>query len=262
MLHLYIAALIVSLTAAMLLEAVLPLHPGASVPLLRWLRNFALTALALGVTILASMLFWSAFRTLGPLPGNGALAALGLPLSAQWLITFLLLDGAAYGLHRLSHAAPWLWRLHAVHHSDPELDATTTHRHHPLENLVASLVTLPILLLLAPPVWAVLAYNMTAVVVSTFSHGNLALPNWLDKGLRHFVVTPAFHRTHHSASQEQTDSNYATVFPVFDLVFRSASPATNDKGRSLMIGLDTVSGSASQSVAALLLAPFRQQAKP
>lgn len=260
-LHLYIAALIVSLSAVMLLEAVLPLHPGTSISLPRWLRNLSLAALALGVTILASILFWSTFHALGVLPEDGALATLGMPLLAQWLITFLLLDGAAYGLHRLSHTVPWLWRLHAVHHSDPELDATTTHRHHPLENLVAALITLPILLFLAPPVWAVLAYNMIAVAVSTLSHGNLALPNWLDKGLRHFIVTPAFHRMHHSAAREQTDSNYATVFPVFDLVFRSATPAAADKGRSLKIGLDTVPGSASQSLAALLLFPFRRSVK-
>ncbi len=261
MLHLYIAAIIFSLSAVLILESMLPLHPGTAVPLRRWFRNLALSALALGVTLMTSMLFWTSARALGVVPGDGAMAALGLPLWAQWAFTFLLLDGVGYALHRLSHSVPWLWRLHSVHHSDTELDTTTTHRHHPAESLFTALVTLPLLLVLAPPVWAVLTYSMTAVVVSAFSHGNLALPTWFDKALRHFVVTPAFHRVHHSAAQPQTDSNYATVLPLFDLLFRSASPAAADKGRALTIGLETERDPARQTLPSLLLAPFRPKAE-
>jgi hypothetical protein len=123
-------------------------------------------------------------------------------------------------------------RLHAVHHSDVELDATTTHRHHPLESLFTALVTLPLLVALAPPVLAVLAYSVVALAVSTLSHGNLHLPAWLDRGLRGLVVTPAYHRVHHSAYQPQTDSNYATVLPLFDHLFRSASPCRSTAGAS------------------------------
>lgn len=261
MLHLYVAVIVISLSVVILLESLLPLHQGTAVPLKRWWRNLTLSALALSVSTASSVLFWASARTFGVVPGQGLLANLGLPVWAQWIAAFLILDGAAYGLHRLSHAAPWLWRLHAVHHSDPELDATTTHRHHPAENLVVALATLPLLLLLAPPVWAVLAYGLSAVVVSTFSHGNLALPHWFDRALRNFIVTPAFHRTHHSAYQPQTDSNYATVFPLFDLVFRSTSPADADKGLALTIGLETSRDQASQSLLSLLAAPFRGQAK-
>ncbi|WP_431778043.1 sterol desaturase family protein [Ottowia caeni] len=67
--------------------------------------------------------------------------------------------------------------------------------------------------------------------------------------------------THHSAYQPQTDSNYATVFPLFDLVFRSASPADAAKGLALTIGLETSRDQANQSLLFLLAAPFRGQAK-
>lgn len=262
MLHLYIAAIIFSLTVAMLLEAVLPLYPESKAPLLRWFRNLTLSALAVGTTLLVSALFWASSRTLGITPGDGALAALGLPVWAQWLATFLLLDTVSYMLHRASHAVPWLWRLHAIHHSDIEVDATTTHRHHPGESMVAALVNLPLLLILAPPVWAVLAYSITAVVVATLSHSSVALPDWLDKALRRIIVTPAFHRVHHSANQIQTDSNYATVFSLLDFLFRSASPVAPDKGRSLTIGLETGRDPASQTLKAILLSPFRTKTVP
>lgn len=257
--HLYIAAIIFSLTVAMLLEAALPLFAESKAPLLRWFRNLTLSALAVCTTLLVSALFWASSRALGVTPGSGALAAMGLPIWAQWIATFILLDTITYTLHRLSHAVPWLWRLHAIHHSDIELDATTTHRHHPGESMVAALVNLPLLLILAPPVWAVLAYSITAVTVATFSHSSVALPDWLDKVLRRLIVTPAFHRVHHSANQIQTDSNYATVFSVLDFLFRSASPTVPDKGRSLTIGLETGRDPANQTLKAILLAPFRRK---
>ena len=39
--------------------------------------------------------------------------------------------------HRWTHTVPALWRLHRVHHADPELDATTGLRFHPLEILLS-----------------------------------------------------------------------------------------------------------------------------
>ncbi|MGH8090631.1 MAG: sterol desaturase family protein [Rudaea sp.] len=228
------------------------------VPLRRWLRNLGLSALSFGVTVLSPLLFWLLLRVLRVAPGDGWFAHWNIPVWGQWLATFLLMDAIAYALHRLSHAWPWLWCLHAVHHSDIELDATTTHRHHPLESLVAAFVTLPVLLVLVPPPAAVFAYSLLALAVSTVSHGNLRLPTALDKALRLVLVTPAFHRLHHSALRAQTDSNYATVFPLFDYLLRSASTIPDDGGRRLTIGLETQRDVASQSLAAMLLAPFRR----
>ncbi|MBH1964982.1 MAG: sterol desaturase family protein [Comamonadaceae bacterium] len=258
MLQLYLAAVIFALSLAMLLEVVLPLHQGTTAPVMRWVCNLTLSAVALGATVLTSTVGLVASQATHMGPANGILASLGTPVWAQWLITFLLLDAVAYALHRISHHVNWLWRLHWVHHSDLELDATTTHRHHPLENVIVALVALPVLLILAPPVWAVLAYSLTAVTISTLSHSSLALPDWLDRTLRGFIVTPAFHRIHHSVERVQTDSNYATVFPLFDHLFRSSSPMAADKGRTLTIGLETGRDSRSQSLHALLMAPFRQ----
>ncbi|MGE5167015.1 MAG: sterol desaturase family protein, partial [Deltaproteobacteria bacterium] len=237
--------------------SVFPLR-ATPVPLRRWLRNLGLSALSLGPMLLSPLLFLMLLRLLKLAPGDGWFAHWNRPAWGQWLATFLLMDAVAYALHRLSHAWPWLWRLHAVHHSDIELDATTTHRHHPLESLVAAFVNLPVLLVLAPPPAAVFAYSLLAVAVSTVSNGNLRLPTAPDKALRILVVTPAFHRLHHSALRAQTDSNYATVFPLFDYLLRSASAVPADGGRQLRIGLETQRDAASQSLVAMLLAPFRR----
>lgn len=255
--QIYIATVLVCLAVVLFCESLSPLHSLATVPLSRWLRNLVLSALALAVTLLAPLLFGAVAHTLGMPLGGGWLQRWGMPAWGMWLLTFAVLDGLAYALHRLAHAVPWLWRLHAVHHSDVELDATTTHRHHPLESLLIALVTLPVLVLLAAPVWAVLAYSMLAVVVSTVAHGNLRLPARLDRVLRCIVVTPAYHRMHHSREQVQTNSNYATVFPWFDYLLGSASAVPTDGGRGVAMGLEYQRDTDSQTVPALLLAPFR-----
>ncbi|MEZ5606688.1 MAG: sterol desaturase family protein [Burkholderiaceae bacterium] len=257
--QIYLGAAVLCMAAVLFLESLAPLH-AAGVPLRRWSRNGALSVLAVGTTLAAPLLFWAVMGPLGLKPHGGGLTHWGVPVWGQWVLTFLLMDGLAYALHRLSHAVPWLWRLHAVHHSDVELDATTTHRHHPLENLFVALVTLPALVALAPPVLAVLAYSLVALAVSTLSHGNLRLPALLDRSLRGLVVTPAYHRVHHSAHQPQTDSNYATVLPLFDHLFRSATVVPADGGRALTMGLERRREERSQSLGALLWAPFEAPA--
>ena len=256
MVQLYIAAAVLCLAAVLFLESLAPLHPG-DVPLRRWAHNGALSVLSVGTVLATPLLFWAAAGALGLRPGSGWLARWGLPPWGQWMITFIVMDGLAYALHRLSHVVPWLWRLHAVHHSDVQLDATTTHRHHPLESLLTTAATVPVLVLLGPPVLAVLAYSVVALAVSTASHGNLRLPAALDRWLRPWVVTPAYHRLHHSAHQPQTDSNYATVLPLFDHLLRSVGEVPGDAGQQLTMGLRSQRDAASQTVWALLRAPFR-----
>lgn len=256
MVQLYIAAAVLCLAAVLFLESLAPLHPG-DVPLRRWAHNGALSVLSVGTVLATPLLFWAAAGALGLRPGSGWLARWGLPPWGQWMITFIVMDGLAYALHRLSHVVPWLWRLHAVHHSDVQLDATTTHRHHPLESLLTTAATVPVLVLLGPPVLAVLAYSVVALAVSTASHGNLRLPAALDRWLWPWVETPAYHRLHHSAHQPQTDSNYATVLPLFDHLLRSAGEVPGDAGQLLTMGLRSQRDAASQTVWALLRAPFR-----
>lgn len=258
MIQIYLGAAVLCMAAVLFLESLMPLHH-AGAPLRRWARNGALSVLAVGTTLATPLLFWAVAGPLG-LTTQGGLVQWGWPVWAQWALTFLVMEGMAYALHRASHVVPWLWRLHAVHHSDVELDATTTHRHHPLENLIGALLTLPVLIALAPPPLAVLAYSLLALAVATLSHGNLRLPAWLDRGLRWLLVTPAYHRVHHSAHRPQTDSNYATLLPLFDHLFRSASPVPVDGGRALTMGLERGRDAHSQSLAALLRAPFSASA--
>lgn len=260
--QLYVGALVFSLVVVFLLESVQPARAVGTDAPRRWTHNLLLAALATLTALYTPLLFAAAFQALGAQPWGwrGLLARLDGPVWLAWLATFLVLDATAYAVHRLAHAVPWFWRLHAIHHSDLEMDATTTHRHHPLEGLVVALLTLPVLLLLGAPPLAVLGYSVAQTVVSTFSHGNLTLGPGADRWLGRLLVTPDFHRMHHSAERRLTDSNYGQLLPWWDHLLGTAStPAHGDEARRMQLGLAYFRTPAAQRLDRMLLQPFGRE---
>jgi sterol desaturase/sphingolipid hydroxylase (fatty acid hydroxylase superfamily) len=62
-------------------------------------------------------------------------------------------------------------------------------------------------------------YEATDAALNFFSHANIRLPGRLDRIVRWVFVTPNMHSLHHSSHQPETDSNYGTVFTVWDRLF-------------------------------------------
>src|ERR1700731_2104828 len=60
----------------------------------------------------------------------GLVHLLTLPSWLELALSFLLMDLAFYYWHLANHRAPFLWRFHNVHHTDPELDVSTAFRFH------------------------------------------------------------------------------------------------------------------------------------
>ena len=157
------------------------------------------------------------------------LAALGLHLPS-WPITnvalsfvagFLLLDLLRYAVHRCEHAVPLLWRIHALHHSDPDVDVTTSLRHHPFEYVLASIVYWLAILVLDIPVLVVASYGAIVLASEAVQHGNISLPEGLERWVQPLLVTTDMHRIHHSLSPAQANANYGAVLSVWDRLFGS-----------------------------------------
>ena len=184
----------------------------------------------------------------------GLMAQLNLGTPAEFLLTFLILDVWRYGEHRLYHRVPLLWRAHRVHHSDTQIDVTTTERHHPFEVLLGSALMLALVTLLGLPAGAMALYFLVAVLVALFSHANVRLPLALDRWLRLIIVTPAVHFVHHSASQAQTDSNYANVLTIWDRLFGTYTDP--DQSRVANIGLEYFHQPPDTSLLRVLQQPF------
>ncbi len=191
--------------------------------------------------------------------GSGALAWLGLPPLLHAAIAIVGLDVFNYISHRLSHLVGPLWRLHAVHHSDADIDVTTALRHHPGEALVmAALLGATVFVMGFTPAEVAL-YAALEWSVQALAHANLAIPSRLDTVLRRIIVTPGFHQLHHSRRVAETNSNYGQVFTVWDALFGTARRA---RPEPIEFGLDAFRDARSQDPHWLLAQPLRRQAPP
>jgi sterol desaturase/sphingolipid hydroxylase (fatty acid hydroxylase superfamily) len=117
------------------------------------------------------------------------------------------------------HAVPALWRLHRVLHADLDYDLTTGARFHPLEILLSMLIKFATIVVLGPPVVAVVIFEVLLNATAMFNHGNIRLLAALDRVLRWFVVTPDMHRVHHSVEDDECNSNFGFNLPWWDRLF-------------------------------------------
>jgi sterol desaturase/sphingolipid hydroxylase (fatty acid hydroxylase superfamily) len=139
------------------------------------------------------------------------------PIVAQVVLASLVRELFDYWAHRAMHEIPWLWRLHATHHSATRLYWLNGARAHPLEiALRFGLVgVLPLAILGVDP--RVLALTSAAALAAdSFQHANIALRlgplAWI------YSIGDA-HRWHHSLRREEADANYGNVYLVWDAVF-------------------------------------------
>ena len=151
----------------------------------------------------------------------GLLYATGLPYWANLVVAIVVLDIAIYWQHRLFHRVPLLWRLHRVHHADPDFDVTTGLRFHPLEILLSLLIKAAVVVLLGAPALAIVIFEVLLNACSLFNHGNVALPARLEAWVRKVLITQELHRIHHSSSKDETNSNYGFSVSWWDHLFGS-----------------------------------------
>jgi len=185
--------------------------------------------------------------------GWGLLGAVDAPAWAETVGGLLLLDLWMYGWHVANHKVPLLWRFHRMHHSDNRLDASSAVRFHLGEVLLSVLLRLGVIALLGLTVRQVLLYELILLPVILLHHANLALPRPLEAPARWLFVTPDIHHVHHSRVPRETDSNYGSVLPWWDRLFRTFRMQTPE---NLRYGLEGWDEERRQSLRGLLLTPF------
>ena len=235
-----------------------PARPSSALTAGRWLGNLSLYALTSLVPLLPAIGGVTA-AVLLLVPHSDLLHRLGLPPWVHLVLGVLLLDLVSYLSHRVSHSLGFLWRLHAVHHSDPDVDVTTTLRHHPVEQFVVGLMSGSVIVLLGFSPLEVAVFSWLAIAVQIVAHGNLGIPPRLETVLRRIIVTPAFHRLHHSRLQHETDANYGTVFPFWDMLLGTARYRSPQERETLEFGLDAFPSGRSQKVHWMLIQPVLAQ---
>jgi len=201
------------------LERVIPRLPEQPIFRQGWttdLMHFGMSHLMVQVTVVLTMLPAALLFRWATQPWlQDAVAA--QPLVVQFFQIVLVADFTQYWVHRAFHRVPWLWRLHAIHHSSETMDWLAGSRLHLIDIVVTrGLSFVPLYVLgFAPP--AVYAYLVFVSFLAVFIHANVRFDlgplDWL-------VATPRFHHWHHAASP--VDKNFAVHLPWIDRLFGTA----------------------------------------
>ena len=157
-----------------------------------------------------------------------------------WLVVIssvVIMDFIIYLQHVMVHAVPALWRLHRMHHADLDFDVTTGARFHPLEIILSMLIKFSTIVVLGPPVLAVVIFEVILNATAMFNHGNVRLPLGLDRVLRWLVVTPDMHRVHHSVEDDEANSNFGFNLPWWDRLFGTYRDQPRAGHQAMTIGI-------------------------
>ena len=222
----------------------------------RWPGNLGVVVIDAALVRVLFPVAAAGLGALGEARGWGLLNNLDLPGWAAAGLAFILLDLAIYLQHVTFHAVPALWRLHRMHHADLDFDVTTGVRFHPIEILLSMGWKLAVVAAAGAPAVAVLLFEVMLNATAMFSHGNVALPEALDRILRSIVVTPDMHRVHHSIVPSETNSNFGFNLPWWDRLLGTyrAQPAGGHDG--MTIGLDVFRDPAQLRLDRMLVQPF------
>lgn len=236
-------------------ESLFPLSSARGPRARRWFANLALFLIGFGVVFVASPLLLQGAAWVRGLLHFPPLTGLGLPAWLLVVVSFLLIDLAAYLTHALFHGAPWLWRLHRAHHSDAVVDASTGVRHHPVETLAGAALQLMVFSVLGLPLLVVLAYGLITTLWQFVTHADVRLPEPIDRALRLVVVTPGMHRVHHSTRMDEGNSNFGMVLSVWDRIFATYRRRPAAERAVMTLGVEDHDG--APNLTALLVDPLR-----
>jgi sterol desaturase/sphingolipid hydroxylase (fatty acid hydroxylase superfamily) len=190
----------------------------------------------------------------------GVLNRESIPYAFRFVATIILLDLLQYAVHGTLHRVGFLWRIHEVHHSDPDYDVSTAARFHPLELVIVQGSLLGAVALLAPPVMAVFVTELLRLALNLAEHANASLPPALERIVRLFMVTPDLHRIHHSVDEQEQSRNLGQIFPWWDRLFGTYL-GDAAQGRNLATGLRGFQNSASMGIGFMLGEPFDRREK-
>ena len=146
----------------------------------------------------------------------------GLPIVAVGFLYLVIADFMNYWMHRAEHSIPFLWQFHSVHHASEEINFLTAYRVHPFSRLLFGISEVVLLILLGvPPTWW-LPFSLARGFLASVQHTEL---DWSYGPLYPILVSPVFHRLHHSRERRDFDSNYSQLFCIWDYLFGTANPS-------------------------------------
>ena len=179
------------------------------------LAYFAVNYLLVSIILLVSLNFapmffgWAVSDTL-----QGIVQSWSFPF--QFIAVVFIGDLAQYTIHRIYHHVPFLWKVHAVHHSATAMDWLASSRINFFEILITRTCIFLPLYLLGFSYEALAGYIALFHFQAVFIHANFGMNFGF---LNYILTTPQYHHWHHSDKKEAKDINYAINLPVIDMIF-------------------------------------------
>jgi sterol desaturase/sphingolipid hydroxylase (fatty acid hydroxylase superfamily) len=188
--------------------------------------------------------------------GRGLLNDPAIPAWAAFALGLMVRSFASYLVHVANHKVPWMWRVHRLHHTDLEIDISTTARFHPLEFVYSTPIMLVVVLAFGIPPLAVIVFEIVDAGMAVFNHANIRLPARLNRVLAWVLVTPDVHRVHHSTLQKETDSNFGVTVTWWDRICGTYRTRPTEELATMRLGLKECQDARTTSLSWLLILPF------
>jgi sterol desaturase/sphingolipid hydroxylase (fatty acid hydroxylase superfamily) len=187
----------------------------------------------------------------------GLLGLLETHRAAEAVLGFLLMDLSFYYWHLANHRIRLLWRFHNVHHIDPDLDVSTAVRFHFGEMLMSVGFRMLQVTAIGMPATVYFVYEAVFQANTLFHHSNVRLPIGIERFLNKVLVAPRMHAIHHSAVEDETNSNYSTIFSWWDRLHGSLR--LNVPQSRITIGVPAYLNQEDNTMWKCLTLPMRRQ---
>jgi sterol desaturase/sphingolipid hydroxylase (fatty acid hydroxylase superfamily) len=204
----------------------------------RWLSNLSLVVFNSLLLRLVFPLGAAGIASFATLNDYGFFNLVDLNPAFEISVAVVMMDFVIWCQHALFHRIDFFWNFHKVHHADLDLDVTSGGRFHPVEIVLSFIIKIAAILSIGPSVLAVVLFEIILNACSSFNHSNVALPHWLERWLRFAVVTPDFHRIHHSIVGKESNSNYGFNLTIWDRWFGTWTKESVMVQQGIVLGLE------------------------
>ncbi len=243
----------------LILELLVPYRLGTIPKGKRWLNN-------LGLAVFNSLIlnfFFAGLIMQTALYVNerhlGILNLWPLPYWLKILATVIFLDFILYVWHLLNHEMPFFWRFHRVHHSDMNMDVSTASRFHLGELGISAVIKVGLIYFLGADLTGIILFESLVVLTSQFEHSSLKVPQWFEKIYWVLFVPPSMHRIHHSVVIKERNTNYGTIFSLWDRALETLLSRVNQA--RIRMGIGAYQRSERLNFHHLLIMPFTKSVR-
>ncbi len=143
----------------------------------------------------------------------------------SFALYLVVLDFANYWIHRGQHRLHWWWGLHSLHHSQRQMSLWSDDRNHLLDDLLRDSIFALIAVLIGVQPGQFVLLLLATRSLETLQHANLRLS--FGRVGERLLVSPRFHRRHHAIGDGHEGThrgcNFAVLFPMWDVLFRSGN---------------------------------------